>query len=81
MKFLLSLPHPLVEIWVLWLIAVPFALQYLFRKHDAGAQLRRTKELMNVRELGAVGCVAGFILLTFITVLSVYLIMKAKGLN
>ena len=74
-----SLPHPLFELWVLWLIVVLFQIRYLVRRNRTG-QLSKTGELMNFREITAVGCVGGFILLTFITAFCIYLIMKSKDL-
>jgi hypothetical protein len=35
---------------------------------------------MNFREIFAVGCVGGFILLTFVTAFCTYLILKTKEL-
>jgi hypothetical protein len=79
-RLLVSLPHPLAEIWILWLIVVLFEIHYLLRRRDRTRQLSQSGELMNFREIKAVGCVAGFILLTFITAFCTYLVMRTKGL-
>jgi len=79
-RLVLSLPHPLFEMWVLWLFAVIFQLHYLLSKRRRTAQLSKSGEIMNFREIVAVGCLGGFILLTFITAFCIYLIMKSKDL-
>jgi hypothetical protein len=79
-RLVLSLPHPLFELWVLWLFAVIFQLNYLFNKRRHTSQLSKSGEIMNFREIIAVGCLGGFILLTFITAFCIYLIMKSKKL-
>jgi len=63
---LLNLPHPLEFAWLIWLIVLPSQLRYLFRRNSQAHQLSKTGELMNFREISAIGCVGGFILLTFI---------------
>lgn len=80
MRVLYSLPHPLFELWVLWLIAVVIQLNYLLGKRRHSRQLSKSGEIMNFREIVAVGCLGGFILLTFITAFCIYLIMKSKDL-
>lgn len=77
---LFSLPHPLIEIWIVWLFFAIYQLGYLFRPRDHSGQLSKSGELMNFREIFAVGCVGGFILLTFITAFCTWLILKAKEL-
>jgi hypothetical protein len=77
---LFSLPHPLIEIWIVWLFFAIYYLGYLFRRRDHSGQLSKTGELMNFREIFAVGCVGGFILLTFVTAFCTYLILKTKEL-
>ena len=79
-RVLFSLPHPLIEIWIIWLFFAIYYLNYLFGKRDHSKQLAKTGELMNFREIFAVGCIGGFILLTFITAFCTYLILKAKDL-
>jgi hypothetical protein len=80
MRVLLSLPHLLVLGWLVWLAFVPGQVTYLLRKHDATEQLRRTSELMNFKEIFAVGYVGGFILLTFITAYCCYLTLQVGGI-
>ena len=79
-RLVFSLPHPLFEMWVLWLFAVVFQLNYLLSKRRHSRQLSKSGEIMNFREIVAVGCLGGFILLTFITAFCIYLIMKSKDL-
>jgi hypothetical protein len=78
-RVLWNLPHFLVLGWLIWLVFVPRQVAYLLRKHDATEQLRRTSELMNFKEIFAVGCVGGFILLTFITAYCCYLTLRLGG--
>jgi hypothetical protein len=66
LQALLNLPHPLELVWLLWGCFVPWHWNYLFRKADHAHQLSRTGELMNFTEIRAMGCVGGFVLLTFI---------------
>lgn len=66
LNVLLNLPHPLELVWLAWACFVPGNVRYLLRKEDTAHQLSRTGELMNFREIRAVGCVGGFLLLTFI---------------
>lgn len=66
-RVLLNLPHPLVLLWLVWFFCTPAQVAYLFRKNPTSYQLNKSGELMNFREVLAVGCVGGFILLTFIT--------------
>ena len=80
MDILLSLPHPLPEIWVIWLILLIPRLKVLYGPKDASHQLSQTGELMSFKEIAAQGCLGGFILLTFITVFCTYLVMKTKHL-
>jgi hypothetical protein len=80
LRVLLSLPHFLVLGWLVWLAFVPRQVSYLLRKHDATEQLRRTSELMSFKEVFAVGCVGGFILLTFITAYCCYLTLRLAGI-
>ena len=78
-RVLWNLPHLLVLGWIIWLVFVPRQVSYLLRKHDATAQLRKTNELMNFKEIFAVGCVGGFILLTFITAYCCYITLSLGG--
>ncbi len=80
LRVVLSLPHFLVLGWLIWLACVPRQAAYLLRKHDATEQLRKTSELMNFKEIFAVGCIGGFILLTFITAYCCYLTLRLGGL-
>jgi len=79
-RLLFSLPHPLIEIWFIWLFFAIYQLSYLFARRDHSGQLSKSGELMSYREIFAVGCVGGFILLSFITAFCTWLILKAKGL-
>jgi len=63
----LALPHLLLLLWVLWFIFTPMQTAYLLSKKNKPPELARSGELMSFREIFAVGCVGGFILLTFIT--------------
>ena len=58
-RLLVSLPHPLAELWVLWLLVALFEIHYLVRRRDRTRQLSRSGELMSFREIMAVGCIAG----------------------
>jgi hypothetical protein len=79
LNVLLNLPHPLELVWLVWACFVPGSLRYLLRKADHGHQLARTGELMNFREIRAVGCVGGFILLTFIFAYCAKLTLQMAG--
>ena len=79
MRFLLALPHLLILLWLIWLAFVPHHAAHLLRRHDATEQLRKTNELMSFKEIRSVGCVGGFILLTFITLYCSYLTLSAHG--
>jgi hypothetical protein len=79
-RVVMNLPHPLVLMWVVWFFCVPAQLAYMFRKNPTAYQLSKTGELMNFREVVAVGCVAGFILLTFITAFCSYITLSLAGL-
>jgi hypothetical protein len=79
-RLLYSLPHPLIEIWIVWLFFAIYQLSYLFGRREHSRQLSQTGELMSYREVFAVGCVGGFILLSFVTAFCTYLILEAKGL-
>ena len=73
---LFNLPHPLVLMWLIWFFCLPAQLAYLFRKNSASHQLAKSGELMNFREVFAVGCIGGFILLTFITAFCSWITLK-----
>jgi len=75
-----SFPHPLIEIWLIWFVVFLFQLHYLFKKREHTRQLAKSGEIMNFREIFAVGCVGGFILLSFITAFCTYLVMKTKDI-
>ena len=79
LRALLSLPHALVVLWVLWLVFLPGQLRYLLREDAASHQLKKSGELLNFREIFAVGCVGGFILLTFITAYCTWLTLQLGG--
>jgi hypothetical protein len=76
---LLNLPHPLELIWLVWLILLPWQIRVLARKSKDSHQLSRTGELMSFREVLAVGCVGGFILLTFIFAFCSYITLRIAG--
>lgn len=66
-RVLANLPHPLEVIWLVWLILLPGQCAYLLKQSkSATAQLKSTGELMSFGEIRALGCIGGFILLTFI---------------
>jgi hypothetical protein len=79
-QVLLNLPHPLELVWLAWGCLVPWHLRYLLRKTDHAHQLSRTGELMNFVEIRAIGCVGGFILLTFIFLYCASLTLRLAGL-
>jgi hypothetical protein len=79
LEVLLNLPYPIVLLWVLWGAFVPWQVGYLFRRNPGAHQLSRTGELMNFREVLAVGCVGGFILLTLITAFCTYITLSLAG--
>ena len=76
LRVLLNLPHPLELIWLGWVIALPFQIRYLLRRHDPTAQLMKSGDLLNFREVAAVGCVGGFFILTFIFAFCSYLTLQ-----
>lgn len=80
LRVLLNLPHPLELVWLVWLILLPWQIRYLFRRNPDPEQLRKTGELMNFREIAAVGCIGGFILLTFIFAYTSYITLSLNGL-
>ena len=79
-KVLVNQPHLLIILWLLWLVFVPGQVKHLLRKDSASHQLRESGELMSFREIFAMGCVGGFILLTFITAYCSYLTLKLAGI-
>lgn len=79
-KVLLNLPHPLELVWIAWACFVPWHARYLFRRTDHAHQLSRSGELMNFLEIRAIGCVGGFILLTFIFIYCASLTLRMAGL-
>lgn len=79
LKVLLNLPHPLEFLWLIWLIALPHQVRYLLSKRPGAGQLSKSGELMNLREVAAVGCVGGFILLTFIFLYCASITLRLAG--
>ena len=79
LNVLLNLPHPLELVWLVWACFVPGNLRYLLRKEDEAHSLMKSGELMNFREIRAVGCVGGFILLTFIFLYCAKLTLQMAG--
>ena len=80
MQVLLNLPHPLEFFWLVWLILLPPQLRFLLRSDPAAHSLQKSGELMSFREIAAVGCLGGFILLTFIFAFCSYLTLGHAGL-
>lgn len=78
-EFLLALPHLLVAFWFIWLVCTPAQVNYLLAKKNRAPQLQRTGELMSFREIAAVGCIGGFILLSFITAYCCWLTLSIAG--
>ena len=70
-------PRILTEMWVVWLLLVPWQIGRLANKKPT--DLAKSGEIMTFREIIAVGCIGGFVLLTFITAFCTYLIMRTKG--
>lgn len=66
LQVILNLPHPLEFLWLVWLVLLPGQLRYLLGRRESAHRLPKGGELLNFREVTAVGCVGGFILLTFI---------------
>jgi hypothetical protein len=79
-KVLLNLPHPLEFVWLVWLCFVPWHWRYLFLRREDPHQLSRSGELMNFTEIRAVGCLGGFILLSFIFLYCASLTLRLAGL-
>lgn len=78
LRVLINLPHPLEFIWLVWGILLPAQLAYLLRKNAGKHELSRTGELLNFREVLAIGCLGGFILLSFIFAFCTYLTLDAN---
>jgi hypothetical protein len=74
-----ALPHFLLLFWVLWLACTPTQVAYLVTKKNKPPELHKSGELMSFREIFAVGCVGGFILLTFITAYCCWLTLSIHG--
>lgn len=77
---LINLPHPLEVIWLIWLFLLPGQIAYLVKQSKDKGQLRRTGELMSFKEIGAVGCIGGFILLTFIFAYAASITLELAGI-
>ncbi len=80
LQVLLNLPHPLELIWLLWLVFLIPQARFLLRSDPGANQLSKSGELMSFREITAVGCVGGFILLSFIFAFCSYLTLENAGL-
>jgi hypothetical protein len=76
MDYLLNLPHPLVLLWLVWMALTPMQASHLLSRKNKPTALNKTGELLSFREVLAVGCVAGFVLLTFITAFCTWLTWK-----
>ncbi|MDQ3023687.1 MAG: hypothetical protein M3R04_04760 [bacterium] len=79
-QFLLALPHFLVLLWVLWLIFTPTQVAHLLSRKNKPSELNKSGELMSFREIFAVGCVGGFLLLTFITAYCCWITLSVAGI-
>ena len=79
-EYLLALPHILVLLWVLWFICTPTQAAHLISRKNKPSELNKSGELMSFREIFAVGCVGGFILLTFITAYCCWITLSVNGL-
>ena len=79
-EYALNLPHLLLLLWVLWFIFTPTQAAYLLSRKNKPSELPKSGELMNFREITAVGCVGGFILLTFITAYCCWITLSVRGL-
>jgi hypothetical protein len=79
-QYALALPHILLLLWVLWFIFTPTQAAYLISRKNKPSELAKSGELMNFREIFAVGCVGGFILLTFITTYCCWITLSVNGL-
>jgi len=75
-EILFNLPYPIVALWLLWFFFVPAQLGYLLRRDPHAHALRKGGELMSFREVLAVGCLGGFVLLTFITAFCCYITLS-----
>jgi hypothetical protein len=80
LDYIVNLPHPLELLWLAWLIALPWQLRNMFGKDSRRTSIATTGELMSFREIVAVGCLGGFVLLTFIFTFCAWLTWKAAGL-
>ena len=79
-RVLLNLPHPLEFIWLVWLACLPGQCAYLLKESKgASSQLRATGELMNFKEIRALGCIGGFILLSFIFAYAASITLQLAG--
>lgn len=79
-KIILNLPHPLELIWIVWLLLLPGQLAYLLRKDPQAHRIAKSGELVSFREIMAVGCVGGFILLTFIFAYATFITLRLAGI-
>ncbi len=80
LQVLINLPHPLELIWLVWLILLPGQCAFLLKQNkNPTSQLKRTGELMNFGEIRALGCIGGFILLSFIFAYAASITLKLAG--
>jgi hypothetical protein len=80
LELALGLPLPLVLLWVLWSAFTPTQIAHLLSRKNKPSALSKTGELMTFREILAVGCVGGFILLSFITAYCCWLTLQIAGI-
>jgi hypothetical protein len=79
-KIMLNLPHPLELIWIVWLLLLPGQLAYLLRKNPDAHRIPKSGELVSFAEIKAVGCVGGFILLTFVFAYCTFITLRLAGI-
>jgi hypothetical protein len=80
LELLFNLPYVVVLLWLVWTILTPMQVGYLLNKKRQQRSLAKHGELFSFREVMAVGCVGGFILLTFITAFCCWVTWSAAGL-
>lgn len=78
-KFLINLPHPLEFIWLIWLFFLPGRIAYLVKLNSKHVSLKKGGELVSFQEIGAVGCIGGFLLLTFIFFYTASITLELAG--
>ena len=79
-EIVFALPHILVLLWIIWLIFTPTQAAHLLSRKNKPSELNKSGELMTFREILAVGCVGGFVLLTFITAYCCWITLSVAGI-